>query len=50
MFMEQRANIVSMFTALGEVPILDFDVMVLDAPDQFQLSKSNMDKLQVKYT
>lgn len=36
---------------LGEVPILQFDKMVvLGDPSRFQLSKSNLHELQVTFT
>lgn len=49
MFMEQKAQVESLFKALGENPILQFDKMVLGDANEFQLSKSNLDELQVNY-
>lgn len=46
--MEQRDKIETLFLTLGEVPILQFDKMVVGDPNQFQLSKTNLDELQVK--
>jgi len=34
---------------LDEIPVLQFDKLVLGDPDQFQLSKSNLDELQVQF-
>jgi len=46
--LEQRAKVESLITALEEIPILQFDKMVLGDPNKFQLSRSNLDELRVK--
>ncbi|VVC42520.1 Hypothetical protein CINCED_3A018181 [Cinara cedri] len=45
-FLKQKSNVESIFRALGDIPILQFDKMVLGDPNQFQLSGSNMHALQ----
>ncbi|XP_008178621.1 protein regulator of cytokinesis 1 isoform X3 [Acyrthosiphon pisum] len=45
-FAEQKSKVESLLADLGEIPILQFDKMVLGDPNQFQLSKSNLDELQ----
>lgn len=49
-FLEQKKKVESLFQALGEVPIFQFDKMILGDPDKFLLSKSNLDELQVQHT
>lgn len=48
--MEKRAKVGSLFEELDEIPILQFDKIVLGDPNQFQLSKSNLDELHVNNT
>lgn len=48
--MEQKSKVELLLADLGETPILQFDKMVLGDPNQFQLSKSNLDELQVLFT
>jgi len=45
--LEKKSKVESLLADLGEIPILQFDKMVLGDTDQFQLSKSNLDELQV---
>ncbi|XP_022180991.1 protein regulator of cytokinesis 1-like isoform X7 [Myzus persicae] len=45
-FLEQKSKVQSLMADLGEIPILQFDKMVLEDTDQFLLSKSNLDELQ----
>ncbi|XP_025192531.1 protein regulator of cytokinesis 1-like isoform X2 [Melanaphis sacchari] len=45
-FLEQKTKVELLLADLGEIPILQFDKMVLGDPNQFQLSKSNLDELQ----
>jgi len=45
-FLDQKAKVESLFMVLDEIPVLQFDKLVLGDPDQFQLSKSNLDELQ----
>ncbi|CAI6342896.1 unnamed protein product [Macrosiphum euphorbiae] len=45
-FAEQKSKVESLLADLGEIPILQFDKMVLGDPNEFQLSKSNLDELQ----
>jgi len=45
--LEKKSKVESLLADLGETPILQFDKMVLGDTDQFQLSKSNLDELQV---
>jgi len=48
--LEQKSKVELLLADLGETPILQFDKMVLGDPNQFQLSKSNLDELQVLFT
>lgn len=48
--MELKSKVESLLADLGEIPILQFDKMVLGDPSLFQLSKSNLDELQVRLT
>ncbi|XP_025411967.1 protein regulator of cytokinesis 1-like isoform X2 [Sipha flava] len=45
-YLENKAKIKSLFVELDEVPILQFDKMVLGDPSEFRLSKSNLEELQ----
>lgn len=45
--MELKSQVESLFKALGEKPILQFDKMVLGDSNEFQLSQTNLDELQV---
>lgn len=47
--MEQKAKVESLLVALEEIPILQFDKLVMGDSKNFQLSKSNLDELQVKH-
>jgi len=46
--MEKKAQVESLIVPLGEIQFLQFDKIVLDDPNKFQLSGSNFDELQVK--